>query len=162
MAHTSCLMASLTLKAPYRCLEIGWKVLRYLNATKEILLGDTQRPDQLGPLPDAAFAPTSGRSHSGWLVCWRGTPICWRSARQPSITLSTAESELQAIIDGSIGMLGIEAMVMDLEIDPGSKVIASDSTSALAIGAGTGSWRTRQLRQLGGSSRTRRALSVPL
>ena len=38
MAHTSCLMASLTLKAPYRCLEIGWKVLRYLNATKEICL----------------------------------------------------------------------------------------------------------------------------
>ena len=43
-------------------------------------------------------------------------------------------------------MLGIEAMIMDLEIDPGSKVVASDSTSALAIGAGTGSWRTRHLR----------------
>ena len=146
VAYTSCLMASLTLKAPYRCLEIGWKVLRYLNATKEICLVIRNDLTNLVLYPDAAFAPTSGRSHSGWLVCWRGTPICWRSARQPSITLSTAESELQAIIDGSIGMLGIEAMVMDLEIDPGSKVIASDSTSALAIGAGTGSWRTRHLR----------------
>ena len=33
-----------------------------------------------------------------------------------------------------------------LEVEPRAKRIASDSTSALAIGSGTGSWRTRHLR----------------
>ena len=83
--------------------------------------------------PDAAFAPSSGRSHTGWLVCWAGSPVAWRSGRQ-------------AIIDGTVGMLGLEAMLTDLGYEPQLKVIASDSTSALAIGAGTGSWRTRHLR----------------
>ena len=146
VAYTSCLMASITLKAPFRCLDIGCRVLRYLYATKEMKLAIRDDGSSLTLYPDAAFAPSSGRSHTGWVVCWRGTPICWRSARQGSVTLSTAESELQAIIDGSIGMLGLEAMLLDIEIEPAGKVIASDSTSALAIGAGTGSWRTRHLR----------------
>ena len=60
-----------------------------------------------------------------------------------TIALSTAESELQAILDGAVGSLGLEAMLL---VEPATKVIASDSTSALAIGAGTGSWRTRHLR----------------
>eukprot|EP00439_Symbiodinium_sp_Y106_P071403 s703_g12.t2 len=149
VAYTSCLMASITLKAaPFRCLEIGWKVLRYLYTTREVKLAIRDDGSALTLYPDAAFAPSSGRSHTGWVVCWSGTPICWRSARQTSITLSTAESELQAIIDGSIGMLGLEAMLLDLEVEPQGKLIASDSTSALAIGAGTGSWRTRHLRLL--------------
>ena len=96
--------------------------------------------------PDAAFAPSSTRSHTGWTVCWSGTPIGWRSSRQSMISLSTAECELQAILDGAVGMIGLEALLCDLDIEPGPKTIASDSTSALAIGSGTGSWRTRHLR----------------
>ncbi|CAE7459070.1 GIP, partial [Symbiodinium sp. CCMP2592] len=146
VAYTSSLMASITLKAPYRCLDIGYKVLKYLYGTREEKLAIRNDGTSLILYPDAAFAPSSGRSHTGWLVCWGGTPICWRSGRQASITLSTAESELQAIIEGFIGMLGLEAMLLDLEVEPTVKVIRSDSTSALAIGAGTGSWRTRHLR----------------
>ena len=97
VAYTSCLMASITLKAPFRCLDIGCRVLRYLYATKEMKLAIRDDGSSLTLYPDAAFAPSSGRSHTGWVVCWRGTPICWRSARQGSVTLSTAESELQAI-----------------------------------------------------------------
>ncbi|CAE7334978.1 GIP [Symbiodinium sp. CCMP2592] len=145
-AFTSSLMASITLKAPYRCLEIGYKLLKYLYGTREAKLAIRDDGTCLILYPDAAFAPSSGRSHTGWLVCWCGTPVCWRSGRQASITLSTAESELQAIIEGAVGMLGLEAMLLDLEVEPKVKVIRSDSTSALAIGAGTGSWRTRHLR----------------
>ena len=146
VAYTSSLMASITLKAPFRCLEIGQRALKYLYATKEMKVTIADDGSDLTLYPDAAFAPSSGRSHTGWLVCWRGTPMCWRSARQASVTLSTAESELQAVIDGSVGMLGLEAMLLDLEVEPRAKRIASDSTSALAIGSGTGSWRTRHLR----------------
>ncbi|CAE7780733.1 unnamed protein product, partial [Symbiodinium sp. CCMP2456] len=146
VSFTSCLMAAITLKAPARCVEIGFKWLRYLQATKDTKMAVQDDGTSLMLYPDAAFAPSSGRSHTGWLVCWGGTPISWRSARQGAITLSTAESELQAIIDGSVGMMGLEAMLMDLHVEPEPKVIASDSTSAIAIGSGTGSWRTRHLR----------------
>ena len=145
-AYTSSLMASITLKAPHRCKELGFKLLRYLQGSKELEMAVEDDGTGLVLFPDASFAPASGRSHTGWLVCWGGTPVAWRSARQGAITLSTGEAELQAIIDGTIGMLGLEAMLWDLQEEVGAKVIASDSTSALAIGSGTGSWRTRHLR----------------
>ncbi|CAE7387258.1 unnamed protein product [Symbiodinium microadriaticum] len=137
-AYTSSLMASITLKAPHRCQELGCKLLRYLQGSKELEMAVEDDGTGLVLFPDASFAPASGRSHTGWLVCWGGTPVAWRSARQGAITLSTGEAELQAIIDGTIGMLGLEAMLWDLQEEAGAKVIASDSTSALAIGSGTG------------------------
>ena len=143
VAFTSSLMASITLRAPSRCIAIGHKVLRYLQATKNLRMAIQSDGGDLVLYPDAAFAPNSGRSHTGWTVYWAGTPVSWRSGRQSTIALSTAESELQAILDGAVGSLGLEAMLL---VEPATKVIASDSTSALAIGAGTGSWRTRHLR----------------
>ncbi|CAE7251123.1 unnamed protein product [Symbiodinium sp. CCMP2592] len=146
LSFTCSLMASITLKAPERCLQIGAKVLRYLQGTREYRMMIANDGTNLVLYPDAAFAPTSTRSHTGWLVCWSGTPVGWRSSRQSMVSLSTAECELQAILDGSIGMIGLEALLHDLDVEPGPKVVASDSTSALAIGSGTGSWRTRHLR----------------
>ena len=143
VAFASSLMASITLRAPSRCIAIGHKVLRYLQATKNLRMAIQSDGGDLVLYPDAAFAPNSGRSHTGWTVYWAGTPVSWRSGRQSTIALSTAESELQAILDGAVGSLGLEAMLL---VEPATKVIASDSTSALAIGAGTGSWRTRHLR----------------
>ncbi|CAE7266511.1 unnamed protein product, partial [Symbiodinium sp. KB8] len=133
-AYASTLMASITLKAPQRCQELGLKLLRYLQGSKDVKMAVEDDGTGLVLFPDASFAPTSGRSHTGWLVCWGGTPMAWRSARQGAITLSTGEAELQAIIDGTIGMLGLEAMLWDLQEEVGVKIIASDSTSALAIG----------------------------
>ena len=146
IAFTCSLMASITLKAPERSLVIGAKTLRYLQGTKEYRMMISNDGTNLVLYPDAAFAPSSSRSHTGWTVCWSGTPIGWRSSRQSMISLSTAECELQAILDGAVGMIGLEALLCDLDIEPGPKTIASDSTSALAIGSGTGSWRTRHLR----------------
>ena len=146
LSYTCSLMSALTIRAPHRCVEIGRKVLRYLNATKEVKMVIKDKDERLTLFPDAAFAPSSSRSQTGWAIYWRGTPLAWRSGRQSTIALSTAESELQAILDGAIGMMGLEAMLCDIKIDPTPKVVASDSTSALAIGSGTGSWRTRHLR----------------
>ena len=146
LAYTCSLMASITLRAPYRCLAIGEKVLRYLQGTKDYRMKIVNDGTYLVLYPDSAFAPTSSKSQTGWTVYWSGTPIGWRSSRQSMISLSTAECELQAILDGAIGMMGLEALLYDLDVEPGPKTVASDSTSALAIGSGTGSWRTRHLR----------------
>ena len=140
------LMASITLKAPMRCIDIAHKILRYLRATGDYKMAIRDDGTNLTLYPDAAFAPSSNRSHTGWVICWSGTPLAWRSARQATVALSTGESELLAILDGAVGLMGVEAMLMDLFVEPETKTIASDSTSALAIGSGTGSWRTRHLR----------------
>ena len=146
ISFTCSLLASLSTKAPARCLIVGEKTLRYLHGTKGWRMKFVSDQTDLTLYPDAAFAPSSGRSHSGWVVMWSGSAIAWRSARQGTIALSTAESELLAILEGSVGMLGIEALLYDVKEGPLTKVIASDSTSALSISSGTGSWRTRHLR----------------
>ncbi|CAE7266254.1 unnamed protein product [Symbiodinium sp. CCMP2456] len=59
---------------------------------------------------DASFAPDGSRSHSAWLVLLNDCVISWRSGRQSTITLSTAESrcstrrsEVTAILGLNVG-----------------------------------------------------------
>ena len=95
---------------------------------------------------DASFAPDSEKSRSGWLVLMAGSPLSWRSSRQTTVSISTAEAELGAVLEGGIALLGTAALLRDLDMDQMEKVIHVDSTSALAISEGSGSWRTRHLR----------------
>ena len=76
------------------------RILRYLNKTKHygLRMGSV---DPLGHGPkltvyvDASNADcgVTRRSTGGYVVYYNGVPISWRSARQPLVTLSTAESE---------------------------------------------------------------------
>ena len=75
-----------------------------------------------------------------------GSPVCWRSARQAFVTLSTAESELVAGLDAVVALQSAEAMLSDFGITGLEKTLRVDSQSALAIAIGQGSWRTRHLR----------------
>ena len=80
------------------------------------------------------------------MITWGPNPIAWRSSRQSTIALSTAEAELSAILEGAIALLGIESLLVDLAEEIEDKKVGSDSVSALTISAGNGSWRTRRLR----------------
>ncbi|OLQ14296.1 Retrovirus-related Pol polyprotein from transposon TNT 1-94 [Symbiodinium microadriaticum] len=120
--------------------------MRYLNKTSAYALKVKAEDNAIRLFPDAAFAPSGAKSHSGFLVMWGNTPIVWRSARQATVALSTAESELNAILEGGIAVLGLESMLYDLNIHVEERVVLSDSMSALTISSGTGSWRTRHLR----------------
>ncbi|CAE7344119.1 unnamed protein product [Symbiodinium sp. KB8] len=95
---------------------------------------------------DASFAPDGAKSHSGWLVFLNDCVISWKSGRQSTITLSTAEAELTAMSEAVLAIQSINAMLSD--ILPGGQRLQlySDSTAALAIANGSGSWRTRHLR----------------
>ena len=72
--------------------------------------------------------------------------MCWHSARQSFVTLSTAESELVAGLDAVVALQSAEAMLQDFGVVGLDKTLRVDSQSALAIAAGQGSWRTRHLR----------------
>ena len=146
LSYTSSMMASLCLKQPRQVIEIGFKALGYLQRTAKFQLKIRWEENTLVMFCDAAYAPQNAHSHGGWLVRYGGSPIMWRSGRQSMITLSTAEAELLAIIDGAIAMKGVEALLLDMGMSVEEKQIASDSTAALSISTGSSSWRTRHLK----------------
>ena len=94
---------------------------------------------------DASFAPDGNRSHTGWLIQLGGNTIAWRSSRQSCITLSTAESELEAATEGLVALQGLQAILADIGAGLFPMYLQSDSTSALAIAHGSCSWAHKTL-----------------
>ena len=146
LSYVASLMATLTTRAPKRALAVGNKTLGYVQRTMDYRMKIPGCGSELTLYCDAAFAPEGGKSHSGWAVLWGQSPLSWKSTRQGMISLSTAESELIAMLDGGVALLSTEAMLGDLQVTVTKKNIATDSTSALAIAGGSSSWRTRHLK----------------
>ncbi|CAE7567435.1 hypothetical protein AK812_SmicGene3199 [Symbiodinium microadriaticum] len=120
--------------APAESVRAGLTLaMRYLGDIESNLPGFQLRirweQNSLVMFCDAAYAPQNARSHGGWLVTYGGSPIMWRSGKQTMITLSTAEAELLAIIDGAIAIKGVEALLVDMGMFVDEKQIASDSTA---------------------------------
>ena len=146
VAYACSLVGSLATRAPRRAIEVGEKVLAYLQRTWGRSLIYEGRTPTLTSFVDASFAPDSTRSHTGWIIQLGGNVIAWRSSRQTSITLSTAEAELEAMTEGLVALQGIHAILVDIGAGFFKLQLQSDSTSALAIANGSCSWRTRHLR----------------
>ena len=95
---------------------------------------------------DASFSPEGEESHGCFTVMVNGSLLFWRSGRQASITLSTAEAELNEIIEAMNAGESVAVMLQEL-FDDVKKMAWSDSQSALTILSNEGgSWRTRHLR----------------
>ncbi|CAE7750154.1 unnamed protein product [Symbiodinium sp. CCMP2592] len=146
VAFTASLVGSLATRAPRRAVQIGEKVLAFLQRTIDLSLIYEGDGSGLTAYCDASFAPEGGRSHTGWLVQLNGCTISWRSSRQTTVTLSTAESELMAMSEAIFALQSVDSMLQDVRAPDKPHQLFSDSTSALAIANGSGSWRTRHLR----------------
>ena len=75
----------------------------------------------------ASYAPEGNRSHTGWVVFFHGSPVCWRSARQAFVTLSTAEAELVAGLDAVVALQSAEAMLSEFGVSSFDKTLRVDS-----------------------------------
>ena len=95
VAFPGALVSSLATRAPSRAVEIGLKVVSYLIRTKDFRLQIYPDKTGLSLYTDASFGPDSEKSHSGWVVLMAGAPLAWRSSRQTTVALSTAEAELK-------------------------------------------------------------------
>ena len=146
VAYTASLVSSLCARAPRRAASIARKCLGYLQRTMEYQLRVHASSRQIIAWTDASFAPEGARSHSGWIIQLGDTPISWRSSRQTTVTLSTAESELAASVEGALALVSTEALLRELQIGDWESVLRTDSTSSESIQRGSGSWRTRHLR----------------
>ena len=70
------------------------------------------------------------------MVFFHASPVCWRSARQAFVTLSTAEAELVAGLDTVVAVQSAEAMLSEFGAFGFDKTLRVDSQSALAIAIG--------------------------
>lgn len=113
------------------------------STTSVIQAGDQMKGYLLGTKEQG---PNGEESHGCYIVTLGSNPVFWRSGRQSTMTLSTAEAELNEIIEGMIA--GEAAAVVAEEVmGPMARMLWSDSQSGLAILSNeSGSWRTRHLR----------------
>lgn len=82
------------------------KLLKYVVDTKFYKITYTKPSGPLVPTvyTDASWGsgyPESEKTYEGLLVLMCGGPICWRSTKQKSISLSTAEAEYMALSEGT-------------------------------------------------------------
>ena len=142
-------MGSNVTKATSAVIETAKQVWGYLKKTSgEGLKFEEEEQEEviINVSSDASFAPDAEESHGSYVVSINRSPMFWRSGRQSTITLSTAESELNELIEAMNA--GESVAVIVSEIVPKIQKIAwTDSQSALSILASEGgSWRTRHLR----------------
>ena len=137
IAYTASLVSSLCARAPRRAVVVARKCIGYLQRTIDYTLEISTKERQIVAWTDASFAPEGARSHSGWIIQLGEAPVSWRSSRQTCVTLSTAESELYASVEGALALVSIEALLRELDDMSWSSILRTDSTS---------SWRTRHLR----------------
>ena len=146
ISYVASLVGSLSTRAPRRAVQIAEKTIAYLQRTSHYVLIYQGERSGLTACCDASFAPDGAKSHSGWLIFLNDCVIAWKSGRQSTITLSTAEAELTAMSEAVLALQSADAMVKDVLPQGQPLQIYSDSTAALAIANGSGSWRTRHLR----------------
>ena len=161
IAYGCSVMAQYSTKAPQQVVAIGDEILRYLcgSVTAGISYGAEGDMGCQEGLPfrrerqtveihcDAAFAPAGGKSVTGVVAFYSGSPVFWCSARQTIMSLSTAEAELSAQLEALVVGRSIRSLLQCVEGKPMNGIILNDNAAALAISGGTsGSWRTRHLR----------------
>ena len=156
------IMSQWASKRPMQVIKIGKQLRAHLRETIEevvVLAANTMENGEVVDdnektaiqtvdiYTDASYGSSELKSISGVAVFVGGTPLGWQTTRQPFVTLSTAEAELMALLEGLIAGRSTAALV-EAVVGKAAKVgLHSDSTAAIAIATGTtSSWRTRHLR----------------
>ena len=136
-------------KATKSVLETASQTRDYLKRTvvKGLMIGEQkEREVCIQAFADASFSPDGEESHGSYVVFANDSPLFWRSGRQTTVTLSTAESELTELVEAISAGEAVAVIVSELFQDI-KKFAWSDSQSALAILVNEGgNWRTRHLR----------------
>ena len=142
-------MGSLMTKDPKKVSEMMDQLLGYLRSTvREGLIFKKNEKEEkvISAYSDASFAPEGECSHGCSIITYNGTPVLWKSSRQPMVTLSTAESELIELVEAMAAGESISVMVEELQ-EGVVRMAWCDNQSTVAImSQENGSWRTRHLR----------------
>jgi hypothetical protein len=118
-------------------LSAAKRVLRYLRGTPT--LGITYRPPpmRLQGYSDADWAGDidTRRSTTGFVVMLNNGAVAWKSRRQPTVALSTMESEYMALTEATKELKWIKTLLTELDCKSNIDAtdLFSDSQSAIAL-----------------------------
>ena len=113
------------------------RVLRYLQGTSS--LGITYRPPplRLQGYSDANWASDmdTRRSTTGYIVMLNNGAIAWKSRRQPTVALSTMESEYMALTDATKELKWVRTLLAEWSYSNGKLPtdLFSDNQGAIAL-----------------------------
>ena len=148
-------LSALISRDPAQVVRSADQVWHYLAGTVDmgLIFSPQENCRDLNVFTDSSF---NDSCQGCVLILWGSAPILWRSAKQPVVTTSTAESELVEVMEGATCGDAVRVVleeVLDEKIRPSS---FTDSSSALSIVTSeSGSWRTRHLRKRANALRAR-------
>ena len=147
--------AQLSAKRPQRAIRVCHFIIRYVRQVPDLaLIYQEMRATQphseseslIETYTDASFAPSGERSQSGAVVLWAGGVLAWLSTRQTFVTLSSAESELCAALEGMALTYAVQDLVCELSTFEPPILLCDNIAAVSLILLPAGSWRTRHLR----------------
>ncbi|CAE7889048.1 unnamed protein product, partial [Symbiodinium microadriaticum] len=127
------IMGSLLTKAAPRSIQIGTRLLSYLQRTMGVALEIKPSSGGFEAWSDCSYAPSGCRSHSGMAITWNKAVIGWRSGRQPFTCLSTAEGELVAAIETLVLAMSLKAIVDEFGVSIADMTLCIDNRAALSL-----------------------------
>ena len=117
--------------------EQAKRVLRYLKATETLgLQYGGQSPIELAGWSDADYASDvdGRRSRTGYVFMLNGAAISWKSQRQPTVALSTAEAEYMALTAAAQEALFLKQLLEELHHNSESAItLFEDNQSCIAL-----------------------------
>ena len=109
-------------------------VLRYLAGSAEVGISYKGGGGELLGFCDASFADAKGRkSTSGYVFVLGGGAISWASKVQPTVAMSTAESEYIAAAATVKESLWLRHLLYDLGIRVGAVPLRSDNSACISL-----------------------------
>ena len=159
-------------KAPQWSISCGRQALGYLQSTLDFgidvpfVVGGPFSEHGLLSLPrsekvlelycDASHAPGGDRSMQAVFIVWEGVPLTWEASRQPFTTLSSAESELVAMMHGVQLAESVQPLIDEVIQEDSIISLMGDNEAAIrSFQSASASWRNRHLRMRAVSGRER-------
>ena len=109
------------------------RILRYLKGTTAHgLLYSSRSTDDLHSYSDSDWAGDldDRKSTSGYLFLLSGAPISWRSKKQSTVALSTAEAEYIALSYASQEAMWLRQLISELKFDKSDATVLYEDNQA--------------------------------
>ena len=118
--------------------EQAKRVLRYLKGTADasLVYGNSVQSSELVGWSDSDYASdvAGRRSRTGYVFMLNGAAVSWKSQRQQTVALSTAEAEYMALTSATQEAMFLRQLMHELHQDSGSAVtIHEDNQSCIAL-----------------------------
>ena len=136
-------ISSMMLKAPKTAVLEAIRVLRYLQGTKHYALSFKKCQNHMDVIAYTDANHATKRSQSGAVIKLGENVVTWRSAKQSEVSLSSAESEVQALSMAGVLADYITTLRESLCLTTSSVEIRCDNKAAIVLATGEGSWRTK-------------------